>query len=124
MEKFPSVVETYADLYSYVAKAPRAPNQITDYLVNQKGMKRRTINAQIDRISNGGFLLLKQDEDLRIFLDQAAVKGWLKKLGEILNFDVTAEPIRKRKPEDDITSITNFHSASFQMMNTVVAKVA
>jgi hypothetical protein len=118
MEKFPSVVETYADLYSYVAKAPRAPNQITDYLVNQKGMKRRTINAQIDRISNGGFLLLKQEEDQRILLDQDAVKDWLKKLGGILNFDVTAEPIRKKKPEDDIASITNSHSASFQMMNT------
>ena len=118
MEKFPSVVETYADLYAYVAKAPRAPNQITDYLVNQKGMKRRTINAQIDRISNGGFLLLKQEEDQRILLDQDAVKDWFKKLGEILHFDVTAEPIRKKKPEDDIASITNSHSVSFQMMNT------
>lgn len=106
-------IEDYENIYSYVVKGSKTSDQLKDYLVNQKGVLKKTANSQVKKIKEGSFAFLDYADE-KIFFNHEAFLAAIDGMGRLLNYNITAEPMKKKKPEDEIAVITSGHSKNYR----------
>ena len=110
-------IEDYANIYSYVVKGSKTSDQLKDYLVKQKGVLKKTADSQIKKIKEGNFAFLDYADE-KISFNYEAFLAALDGMGRLLNYNITAEPVKKKKPEDEIAVITSGHSKNYRNERT------
>ena len=110
-------IEDYANIYSYVVKGSKTSDQLKDYLVKQKGVLKKTADSQIKKIKEGNFAFLDYADE-KISFNHEAFLAALDGMGKLLNYNITAEPVKKKKPEDEIAVITSGHSKNYRNERT------
>lgn len=110
-------IEDYENIYSYVVKGSKTSDQLKDYLVNQKGVLKKTANSQVKKIKEGSFAFLDYADE-KISFNHEAFLAAIDDMGRLLNYNITAEPVKKKKPEDEIAVITSGHSISYRNERT------
>lgn len=106
-------IEDYENIYSYVVKGSKTSDQLKDYLVNQKGVLKKTANSQVKKIKEGSFAFLDYADE-KISFNHEAFLAAIDGMGRLLNYNITAEPMKKKKPEDEIAVITSGHSKNYR----------
>lgn len=110
-------IEDYENIYSYVVKGSKTSDQLKDYLVKQKGVLKKTADSQIKKIKEGNFAFLDYADE-KISFNHEAFLAALDGMGKLLNYNITAEPVKKKKPEDEIAVITSGHSKNYRNERT------
>ena len=60
-------LDTYLDMYHYIAQKPRAKNEVVDYLTESAGKKKKTASEQVGRVEAGNITFLSIQDDLITF---------------------------------------------------------
>ena len=97
MDKFFKHLETYPDIYVYVAKSPRTSEQLKNYLIGQVGIQTRTATDQVKKAENGSLSFLNLSDE-KIHLDQDGMIAAFVSAGEELGFDVLWS-LKRRKSQ-------------------------
>lgn len=107
-------LDTYMDLYSYLAKGKHTPKDTVQYLIGQKKSS-TTANTHVGMAKEGSFQFITYDGNL-LSLNRDAFVEEMTEILNALNFDAQITP-KKKKPEDDISSVTSAKSQNFRNMN-------
>lgn len=109
-----AVLDTYLDLYSYVSKGQRKPQEVIQFLEKQ-GRKSGSASNHVS-VATEGKLPYVSFSDEKLSLDTAGLVEELTELISKMNVDVWIAE-KKKKPEGAIPSITSANSPQFEEMN-------
>lgn len=109
-----AVLDTYLDLYSYVSKGQRKPQEVIQFLEKQ-GRKSGSASNHVS-IATEGKLPYINYSDEKLSLNTEGLVEELTELISKMNVDVWIAE-KKGKPEDSIPSITSANSPQFEEMN-------
>jgi len=110
-------IDTYIELYEYVAQQPRTRNETEKYLIVQKQKNENTAKVHV-RNAVSGDLECIEFKDEKLCFDSDVFKKKISELCSRMGLLATleAKPAKKVKPEDSIATVTDGHSPEFKKM--------
>lgn len=108
-----STLDTYWELYTYLAKGKRPASAVKTHL-EKSGRSKTNARSHTNAAKDGTLKHVSCEDDV-LALNYEGMAQELQGLCNALNFDAQITP-KKKKPEDDISSVTSGKSPSFRKM--------
>lgn len=109
-----SMLDTYWELYAYLAKGKRPASAVKMHL-EESGRSKTNARTHTNAAKEGTLKHVSCEDDV-LALNYEGMAQELQGLCNALNFDAQITP-KKKKPEDDISSVTSAKSQNFRNMN-------